>query len=87
MKRIVGKKFGEVTCKHKDQVITLASISNCIRVANKKADTDPLTIFQRVCIKKQSDKELKGHFKYELAPFPISLFSEEGMMKETKSSL
>lgn len=40
-----------------------------------------------MCIIKQSDEELQEYLEYELAPFPMSLFSEEGMHKGTKSSL
>ena len=48
---------------------------------------DPLTLFQRICIAKHSPKDLEDFLKYELAPFPMSLFSEDGMRKGTKSSL
>ncbi|GBM15088.1 hypothetical protein AVEN_150105-1 [Araneus ventricosus] len=48
---------------------------------------DTLMLFHRLCIAKQSDDDLKAFFKFELSPFPISLFTGEGMRKGTKSSL
>lgn len=35
---------------------------------------------------KKSDEDLKEFFQFELAPFPLSLFSEDGLRKGTKSS-
>lgn len=85
--QITGSSFGKVSFKRKDKVLSLASLSTSIKVRDKRVDVEPLTIFQRLCIIKQSDQELKEHFKYELAPYPMALFTEEGMRKETKSKL
>jgi hypothetical protein len=38
---------------------------------------NPETLFQRMCIVKQSNEELQEYLQYELAPYPMSLFSEE----------
>ena len=46
-----------------------------------------MLLFQRICIAKQSDEEFKEYFKYELAPYPMSLFYEGTMRKTTKSTL
>lgn len=43
-----------------------------IKVRKKRVDIEPLGIFQRLCILKQSDKELKEHFKYELASYSMA---------------
>ncbi|GBL81868.1 hypothetical protein AVEN_50472-1 [Araneus ventricosus] len=48
---------------------------------------NPFMLFHRLCIAKQSDEDLKAFFEFELSPFPISLFTGEGMRKGTKSSL
>lgn len=79
MVKIVGNTFGKVTFKRKDTVVTLASVNSSVKVANRRVDNDPLTIFQRACITKQSNEELKKHFKYELARFPLSLFIKQRM--------
>lgn len=85
VKKITGNSFGKVSFKKKDKVRTLESMSNSIKLRDKRVNIEPLAIFQRLCIIKQSDNELKEHFKYELAPYPMALFTEEGMRKGTKS--
>lgn len=87
MKRMVGQKFESLKLKRKDKVVTLASVNCSLKIAGKKFTADPLTLFQRICIMKQSEDDLKELFAYELAPFPMSLFSEEGMRKNAKSTL
>ncbi|GBL81247.1 hypothetical protein AVEN_143575-1 [Araneus ventricosus] len=85
--RIVGGNFENVKFKRKDKVITLATVSNSAEIGKEKITVDPLTLFHRICVAKQSDEDLKMFFTFELTPFPLSLFSEEGMRKGTKSSL
>lgn len=46
---------------------------------------DTLTLFQKVCIAKKSDDDPRKLFKYELVPFPMSIFTEDGMRKSIKS--
>lgn len=46
---------------------------------------EPIAIFQCLSIGKQSDKEFKNRFMYELVPFNhMALFTEEDMRKGTK---
>ena len=85
VQRITGNTFEHVSFKRKDKVQTLATVT--LKVHGKQVAIDPLTIFHRLCITKQSEKDLKQHFKYELAPYPMSLFCEEGMRKGTKFTL
>ncbi|GBL74258.1 hypothetical protein AVEN_235258-1 [Araneus ventricosus] len=78
---------GNVKFKRKDKVITLASVNNSAKIGKEKITVDPLTLFYRICVAKQSDEDLKKFFFFELSPFHLSLFNEEGMRKGTKSSL
>lgn len=87
MEKIMGQTFKRIHLKQKDKVTTLASINCSLNAADKKITVYPLTLFQRVCIVKQTNKNLKQLFSYELAPFPMSFFNEEGMRKGTKSAL
>ncbi|GBM54505.1 hypothetical protein AVEN_228118-1, partial [Araneus ventricosus] len=73
--------------KRKGKVVTLASINSSVKIGNISIVMDPFMLFHRLCIAKQSDDDLKAFFKFELSPFPISLFTGEGMRKGTKSSL
>ncbi|CAG9820707.1 unnamed protein product [Phaedon cochleariae] len=84
---IIGKDFDSVKFKRKDRVIPLGAINNSITIEEVAVPIDPLLIFHRMCIAKKTDEELQQYLEYELAPFPLSLFSEEGMRKGTKSSL
>ena len=40
-----------------------------------------------MCIAKKCQEDLKDFLSYELAPYPMSLFNEDGMRKGTKSAL
>ncbi|KYN29868.1 hypothetical protein ALC57_00677 [Trachymyrmex cornetzi] len=46
---------------------------------------DPLLLFQRICVLKKTDEELKDYLNYELAPYPLALF-EDGELRKTKKS-
>ncbi|GBM88062.1 hypothetical protein AVEN_215128-1 [Araneus ventricosus] len=85
--RIVGGNFGNVKFKRKDKVIKLASVNNSAKIGKEKITADPLTLFHRICVAKQSDEDLEMFFTFVLSPFPLSLFKEEGMRKGTKSPL
>ncbi|GBM63231.1 Ornithine decarboxylase [Araneus ventricosus] len=61
----------------------LSVVGVSAKIGKEKITVDPLTLFHRICVAKQSDEDLKMFFTFELSPFPLSLFNEEG----TKSSL
>lgn len=83
---VVGENFQNVKFKRKLKVVTLSSAVRSVNVGNKQVAVDPLTLFHRLCVLKQSDEEMQSFFNYELSPFPMSMFSQEGMRKGTKSS-
>ncbi|GBL73591.1 hypothetical protein AVEN_230607-1 [Araneus ventricosus] len=85
--KMMGKNFENVKFKQKGKVVTLASINSPVKIVNISIVVDPLILFHRLCIAKQSDGDLKAFFKFELSPFPVSLFTGESMRKGTKSSL
>lgn len=62
-------------------------MSSKIKVGNEVVPIDPLLIFQRISIMKKSQDELQNYLKYELAPYPLSMFDEAGMRKNKKSGL
>lgn len=76
MKTMVGQIFESLKLKRNDNVI---SLNRSLKMAGKKVIVNPLTLFERICITKTFEDDLKELFKFELAPFPISLFSEDGM--------
>ncbi|GBM96679.1 hypothetical protein AVEN_69287-1 [Araneus ventricosus] len=85
--KMTGKNFENVKFKRKGKVVTLASINSSVKAGNISIVVDPLMLFHRLCIAKQSYDDLKAFFKFELSPSPISLFTGEGMREGTKSSL
>lgn len=58
---------------------------NSMKVGDKKLSVNPLTLFSRTCIAQQSKDDVQDYLTYELAPFPMSLFNEDGMRNGTKS--
>lgn len=87
MAKTMGNNFGSIKFKRKDAVLSLGAARSGIKVGNCPVSINPVLLFQRICIAKKSDEELKSYFKYELGPHPLSLFNEDGMRKGTKSSL
>lgn len=86
MDSMVGKHFSDVSLKRSNCVLTLASfINSSIKVNGEVTPIDPLILFQRISFTKKSDEELKEYLKYELAPYPLSIFNELGMRKSQKS--
>jgi len=84
MDSIVGKHFSDVSLKRTSRVLTLASLNSSIKVNGEVTPIDPLLLFQRISFIKKSDEELKEYLKYELAPYPLSIFNELGMRKSKK---
>lgn len=87
MQNFVGCNFGDTKQSTKNVVLSLASMSNAVKVNGKTVTVDPLTIFQRTAIAKKSDEDVAQLMEYELSPFPLALFNEWGMRKGKKSSL
>lgn len=86
MLKLIGDNFEQVKFTRRNTVKTLSSAVCSVSIGERKVTVNPLTLFHRLCILKESDEELKEFFTHELSPFPMSLFTEEGMRKSTKSS-
>jgi len=87
MKKMIGLTYGSVKHKRSNRVLPLGVMTASIKIRYELISVDPLLLFQRISIIKQNDGELKTCFKYELSPYPLSLFSEGGMRKTKKSDL
>lgn len=55
--RIIGHDFKNVSFKRKDKVVTLASCTALKTGEKKIATINPLTLFHRLCVVKQSDED------------------------------
>ena len=87
MSVIVGKDFKSVKLKRNDRVLPLSSMNHGILIDNLQIPINPTKLFQRIGIAKQCDEELEEFLSYELCPYPLALFDDNGMRKGTKSSL
>lgn len=56
-----------------------------MKIKDREFRIDFLILFQWIWIIKESDDDLKNFLKYKIAPFSLSLFTEEGMHKDRKS--
>jgi len=70
--------FSEFKLKRTATVTTMACASK-LKIRNEIKAVDPLILFKRISILKKSDVELQNYLKYELVPYPLGLFNEEGM--------
>lgn len=82
-----SKTFGSVSCSSKERVKSLTATNKVITKRVLKSTMNPFILFQRMCFSNPTEADLKKYFTYELAPFPMALFSEEGMRKNAKSDL
>nr|XP_018912069.1 PREDICTED: uncharacterized protein LOC109040547 [Bemisia tabaci] len=85
--KIVDIDFESLKFQRKNRCKPLSCLKTSIEVDGDVIPIDPLLILIRMCIAKKSDDELKSFLSFELAPFPLSLFTEAGMRKTQKSSL
>lgn len=74
-KTISRQSVVKVVFKRKDKKVHTLT-TETVKIHYKQISNGPLTIFQRLCITKQSDDNMKRHFELELAPYPMSLFCE-----------
>ena len=85
-KKINNTNFSDIKLTRKDRVIPLLSVNSKMKIHDDVIPIDPLLLFQRICVSKKFQDELPEFFKFELAPYPLSLFDEAGMRKTQKST-
>lgn len=61
-------------------------MNNKIKINNNILTVKPLLIFQRICLNLTANKKMSDYLKFELAPYPLSIFDETGMSKTSKSN-
>lgn len=70
-----------------NRVLSLKIVQSSVKVNGETVAIDPLLLFQRISLNIKSVDDVKSFLEYELAPFPMSLFTENGMKKNVKSEL
>ncbi|KAK3931373.1 Glycerophosphodiester phosphodiesterase [Frankliniella fusca] len=87
MEKHVGKPFSEVTFHRKDKALPISAMGRSVVIRDTAVQVNPTQLFHRIIVALKDPSALEGHFAYELAPFPTSLFDENGMRKTAKSKL
>lgn len=88
VKEMTGKIMSTIKMSRSNRVLPLSAVSSSIKSKdNVLVPIDPNLVFQRMNIVGKSDKQLKEYFGYELAPYPMSIFSEGLMRKIAKSKI
>jgi len=85
--QIDGLTVAKASIKRKDQVKSLASLKNAVRVNNHTVNIDPALLFTRLIVIAERCTDIKSYFGYELTPVPTSLFVDNLMRKPNKASL
>lgn len=85
LKLLVGHQFKDIKLKRCDNIRPLSSVNSSIKCYDKVIKIDPLILYQRMLLRKEED--LSYYFTFEIAPFPLSLFTTTGMRKNVKSAL
>lgn len=57
-----------------------------IKIDENIVTVKPLLIFLRIFLNLTANKKMSDYLKFELAPYPLSIFDETGMRKTSKSS-
>src|SRR6201996_6918308 len=81
MAQFVGKKFGDIKMKRSNNVRSLATVNSSVKVNEIVININPMILYQRMLIRRNMSDDLSDYFKYEIVPYPLSLFTNSGMRK------
>ncbi|XP_031784033.1 uncharacterized protein LOC116417072 [Nasonia vitripennis] len=87
IKSIIDKDFESVKFTRKNKGLSLQTVQSSVKVNKETIPIDPLLLFQRLCVNIDSKSDMEKYVKFELAPFPLSLFTENGFRKNVKSQM
>lgn len=87
MKKMVGSNADVFKHSKSNSVKTLISTTPVIEIENEKVSVNTTLIFQKIAAGLIDNKNLmKDAIEYELAPYPMALFNEQGIMRESQKS-
>lgn len=87
IKSITNVELGKVKISRKTTVVPLSIMTSKVNITRKDIPVDPTLLFQRISLTDKSEHSLQHILGFELAPYPMSLFDENGMRKNKKSVL
>ena len=83
--KLDGKNFTEVM-ETKDKVKNLSLLRKPVKVTDKTIVVESLKLFNRLILITERSGNLNDALKYELTPFPMSLFDEKQCMRQAKKA-
>ncbi|KAJ8677659.1 hypothetical protein QAD02_013446 [Eretmocerus hayati] len=86
LKSIIGKTFGDVKFERKRRVLPLSAVTSSVKIDGRTVPIKPLLILQRITLNIRQSSDIKKYLHTEMAPSPLSLFSENGMLKTVKAA-
>uniref|UniRef100_A0A8D8XVK0 Uncharacterized protein n=1 Tax=Cacopsylla melanoneura TaxID=428564 RepID=A0A8D8XVK0_9HEMI len=81
--KVVDVPFSEIKLTRKNRALPLSSVTLSIKIHDETVTVDPMLLFQRISI----NEDLVEFLNYEMAPFPLASFNENGMRKTVMSVL
>lgn len=86
MRSLIGKSVASATLK-RGRLQSLGTAKRGIMFDDEKVTVDTTLLFQRITAVSKNDSNLaREALNYELAPFPLALFDDEGMMRKSAKS-
>lgn len=79
--------FGSVKFQRKNKILSLKTVQSSVKINDEIVAINPLLFFQRISLKINSPDDMKEYLRFELAPFPLSLFTEHGLRKNKITDL
>ncbi|XP_045475385.1 uncharacterized protein LOC123686399 isoform X2 [Harmonia axyridis] len=84
---MVGKNIDNVSLSNAFKVKTLANAKSGMHIGDDFVAVDSFLLIQRISVFFHGNvEETRNALKYELSPFPLSLFDEHGLMRKTPKS-
>ncbi|GBM47346.1 hypothetical protein AVEN_94453-1 [Araneus ventricosus] len=77
---IASSNFGRVKFSRINRVLPMRGFTNIVKLHEEGVPIDPYTIFRSMSFNRKAESELKNYCSFESAPYPSSLFEEQGMM-------
>ncbi|XP_071642214.1 uncharacterized protein [Temnothorax longispinosus] len=87
MKSMVGISLSDLKLKRSNRVQTLAIVKRGVEIHGEVVTVNTTLLFQRIVVLLSGNEEAtRDAFRYELAPFPLFLFDDQGFMRKSKKS-
>ena len=82
-----GKRFSDIHLQRRNNVRSLTSVTNAVKVRGEDVCINPNQLFHRIVCIVRSEEELAEYLTYELTAFPPARFDYCSLRKGNKSSI